>query len=73
MLDGSFEKNARFIVVGGDDGLLHIQGEIDTDLLSKNDKTQLLEQPAESYYMHYERPVNTKLERAATREWLWEG
>jgi len=23
--------------------------------------------------MHYERPVNTKLERAATREWLWEG
>lgn len=50
MLDGSFEKNARFIVVGGDDGLLHIRGEIDTELLSKNDKTQLLEQPAESYY-----------------------
>ena len=23
--------------------------------------------------MHYERPVNKKMERAATREWLWEG
>jgi len=39
VLDGSFEKNARFIIVGGEDGLLHIRGEIDAELLSKNDQT----------------------------------
>jgi len=30
----------------------------------------MLNKPDQSYYQHYERPVNKKIQEAATKEWL---
>lgn len=39
-------------------------------MLSKHDRTLVMASPQASYYMHYERPVNKQMFRAATKELL---
>ena len=44
-------------------------GFIDSQHLSKQEKTQLLTQPKQSFYHHYERPLNKKMEAVVAQEW----
>lgn len=46
-----------------------VQGFIDPSVLSNQDRTQLLDQPVESFYNHFERPINKKIQEMADQEW----
>lgn len=64
ILDNHHEGNANFHLVTSDSGRKTIQGCIDKSFLSKNEKTELMNTPAQSFYQHYERPVNRKVQEA---------
>jgi hypothetical protein len=61
VLDSSHENKTRFRVVITPQGNQEIQGFINSSVLSKNEQTQLLDQPVESFYHHFERPINKKI------------
>ena len=72
VLDSSKDREAKFHLITRNGGHQHVQGTIDPSVLTKNEKTLLLHRPMESYYQHYERPMNKKLIQAAADEWTVE-
>ena len=70
VIDGNNETNARFKLITHHDGQQSIMGMINSSVLSKADRTHIMQSPQACYYQHYERPVNSKLYRAATKEML---
>ena len=64
------ENKTNFKIYTSPHGHQSIQGYIDVAVLSNNQHTHLLEQPKESFYNHFERPINKKLLEKADNEWI---
>lgn len=50
-------------------GKTSLIGYIDPARLTHYEKTQILQKPKGSFYSHYERPGNKKIEEQNIREW----
>lgn len=51
------------------DGKKVIVGVVDSEVLTKHEKTQLMSRPKESFYHHYQRPQNNKVLNKVNQEW----